>query len=109
MNITEKEAKEFVAKYKNIDLDEHEDSLTTWEGNITDQMLSPLVMRRYCTFLRYWNVAQWLVLFICLLVLSGLLVKFLFFQGYEMYLFIDGTDLTCIMNPKTGVITQNGK
>lgn len=109
MDMPEKKIKEFVEKYKNIQLDPSSDPLTTWENNLTDQMLSPVVIRRYWRLLRLLNMILFGVTILLLIGILALSIKFIFFTNFEMFYFVDGTDLTCVLNPQTGVIEQNAK
>lgn len=109
MKDKELERQKFVEEYLDIELDIKDDPLTTWENNYTDRMVSPLILNRYFKFLRGANIGLLVLLITLMLIVFGMTIKFLFFQQYEMILFLDGTDLSCIYNPSTGVMVQNDK
>lgn len=101
--------KAFVEKYSSIDLDEVVDVHTSWEGRASTYGISPRALKRYYTFL---NTTKWILLVIFLiltLVMVGLGFNFLLFTEHEIFVFDDGTDVSCIFNPSTGELKQNGK
>lgn len=99
--------KKFVEKYKGLEVNPKSDPLTTWENNLTDLMIPPRVLNRYCNLLSSLNKVLLCLVAVSLLVLVGLIVNFVFFTDLEMFIFIDGTDLSCVLDPQIGVITQN--
>lgn len=109
MSMTKKEIEEFVEKYKEMELDPRSDPLTTWENNLTDRMLSPVVLNRYYSVLKLVNLILYIILMVLVLAVLSLSIKLIFFTDFEMFIFQDGTDFSCILNPKTGVVSQNAK
>lgn len=98
---------EFLSEYKNIEIPDDLDPSSTWEGRTTDSTISPLVLKRYLGFLKKTNLILYITAFILLVAALGMTYKFAFQTNYNFYIFSDGTDATCILDPKSGVIKQN--
>lgn len=97
----------FVKEAELLDMAKADDPLTTWENNLTDRMVSPIVLTRYFKFLRTTNIILFSLLIVLLVVVLALSVRFLFFHSYEKIIFSDGTDMSCLYDPKTGEMKQN--
>lgn len=100
---------EFIAEYKDIEIPDDLDPASTWEGRTTDNTISPMVLKRYLGFLKKTNLILYITAFILLIAAVGMAYKFVFATNFNFYIFSDGTDATCILDPKSGVIKQNVK
>lgn len=83
--------------------------MTSWENNRNDHMVSGLVLGRYYKFLRYLNILLMAVMFLMVMGIVGLSIKFVFFHQHELFIFLDGTDISCVFNPRNGEMIQNDK
>lgn len=92
-----------------IDLNSIDDPDSTWGGRFNDRMIPPITLQRYYKFQRKCNRILFIFLILLMIAMFGMLVKFLFFHEYQILLFSDGTDFTCIFNPSTGEMKQNVK
>lgn len=89
---------------KNID-----DPDSTWGGRFNDRMIPPITLQRYYKFQRKVNGFLYIFFILLIIAMFGMTIKFLFFHEYQLLLFSDGTDFTCILNPSTGEMKQNVK
>lgn len=89
------------------DLEHEKNPYSTWENRRSDVLLPPSTLERYYKLLRSINILLICVFLISFSALIFIVARFIFFQDYEVFLFVDGTELSCILNPKTGEISQN--
>lgn len=82
---------------------------STWGGRVTERMVSPRILRKYCELLKKINAFLFLISILLMIAIVVCVVKLVFFTTYEITIFEDGTDLYCIHNPKTGEFRQNAK
>lgn len=101
--------RDFVEKNIDLELNIEDDPMTTWANNLNDRMLNPVVLNRYHNVLRRINIILLSVLLILIIVAAVMITRFLFFHPHEMYIFNDGTDITCLYDPSSGEMKQNDK
>lgn len=105
----EKNIQDFIEKYRDIDLDECNEPYTNWENRTSAYSVPPIMLRRYNKFLSKINIGLLVLIGIALIAILVLSVKLLLFTEFEVLVFSDGTDVTCIFNPLTGEMKQNDK
>lgn len=105
----ENKYQDFIDKYRDIDLEDCNEQYTNWENQTSAHSVSPITLRRYLVFLSVINKGLLALLVISMIAVILLSVKFLIFTEFELIVFSDGTDITCIFNPLTGEMKQNDK
>lgn len=100
---------DFISTYKDIELPDDLDAGSTWEGRTPESAIPNLVQKRYLAFRKKLNLVLIGVVSILLLAVVVMTYTLVFNTNYNIYIFSDGTDTTCILDPKTGVIKQNDK
>lgn len=105
----ENKYQDFIDKYRDIDLEDCNEQYTNWENQTSTYSVSPITLRRYLVFLSFINKGLLALLIISIIAVVLLSVKFLIFTEFELMVFSDGTDITCIFNPLTGEMKQNDK
>lgn len=105
----DKEREDFVQQYLDLDLSDVEPSRTDWEGRASTHSVSPLALKRYLRFLEILKYILMVIFALAIAVVVGLSFKFLLLTKFEIIVFDDGTNVTCILDPSTGDIKQNDK
>jgi hypothetical protein len=100
---------EFIATYKDIELPDDLDPGSTWEGRTPESAISTVVQKRYLAFRKKLNLVLYTSALVLLVVVLVMVYLFAFKTSFNFYIFSDGTDATCILDPKSGVIKQNVK
>lgn len=101
--------RDFVKKNIDLQVNIDDDPMTTWANNLNDRMISPVVLNRYQKVLRKINIFLLSLLLILIIVAAAMIIRFLFFHPHEIYIFNDGTDITCLYDPNSGEMKQNDK
>lgn len=105
----ENKYQDFIDKYRDVDLEDCNEEYANWENRTSTHSVSPLMLRRYEKFLSTINKGLLVLLIVSMIAVLLLSVKFLLFTEFEIIVFSDGTDVTCIFNPLTGEMKQNDK
>lgn len=105
----ENKYQDFVDKYRDIDLKDCKEEYTNWENRTSTHSVSTITLRRYYKLLSNVNKGLLAALIVSVIAVILLSAKFLLFTEFEMIVFSDGTDVTCIFNPSTGEMKQNDK
>lgn len=100
-------SEDFVRKNINLEINIEDDPMSTWENNLNDRMLSPKILNRYLRFLIPLNMFLFSFLLLLIIISLVMIVWFCIFHPQEKIIFNDGTDITCLYDPKTEEMKQN--
>lgn len=99
--------KKFIKDNIDLEININDDPMSTWENNLNDRMLSPRVLNKYSVVLTKLNIILFSILLILIIVVATMIFWFFNFHPQEMIIFNDGTDITCLYDPKTEEMKQN--
>ncbi len=105
----DKDREDFISRHLDLDLSEVGEARTDWEGRASAYSVSPLSLKKYLKFLENLKYILMIIFALLITAIVALSFKFLLFTKFEMIVFDDGTDVTCILDPSTGEIKQNDK
>lgn len=102
-----KSSSEFIQENINLEININDDPMSTWENNLNDRMLSPKILNLYQKFLSILNAVLFSLLVLLIITAAVIIFWFFNFHPQEKIIFNDGTDITCLYDPKTEEMKQN--
>jgi len=107
MNKNSLDYEKFVQENIHLEVSIDDDLMSTWENNLNDRMLSPRDLKKYQSFLSLLNTCLFSIFLFLIVVATSMIIWFFSFHPQEKIIFNDGTDITCLYDPKTEEMKQN--